>query len=768
MRASVAGISLFAIALTTAAHANDWSGAYAGVHVGGGEGNQQIDNPFTTGFQFGNRTNEKGALAGIQGGYNWQFGHYVLGTEADLSLSDITGTASCLGQPHRSECKPYVNGLGTLTAKFGYSLGDTLIYGKAGAAWMNDVDRFLTYNVFAAHPHGSDSRVGLTLGAGMEHWLSDNWSLSFEYQYATFGHDSVHIGPVIGSVGIAHKLSTATVGLNYWFGDRDQASDESSAATLFDDAREPSDWSLLLTLRYFNGQGTLKRDIDAQDGSNENSRLIYGGLNPRQFEGNARFELSEGWFGRLAYGRGDMDGRSMFDEDTPYAGYDHNKYSNSVSLNRSGSTSFINADLGHEIVSRSDVRLGAYLGYQHFHEQVNSYGCVQLAGNLANCVPSFAPDFKSLVETDNWNSIRIGLNGTFALTDRLSFTGDVAYLPYSAFHGTDNHENRQILFHQPGHGDGIQLEGSLDFAINNGLTLGIGARYWEWRTTSGASICEGPCITFVRQNFLPPNGERSDTHFFGEFVQLSYLFGNTRDNPQMAAASPPDAEAWTAPYIGVAAGARFGGSDWSTPCVGLNCHNGFLNGNAIPFTSTKPYLGIYGGKLWQVSDTWLVGAELNGGWADNRKKHYDVWAANIASPLIPKPNDPAILEESWDASLRARAGLLLSQDTLAYAVGGLALQQAHASITCFVHPGQWCLSPTEISEAASKTAWGWIAGLGLETKLNDKLSARLEYTYSDEGDFKHDFIHDRPIDAFSMSTALRESRLTVGLSYQLP
>lgn len=765
MRLPVFCLSLLLMVARSPADADDWSGAYAGVHFGGGEGNQQIDNPFKTGFQFGNRTNEKGALAGLQGGYNWQFDKFVLGAEVDFSLADITGTASCLGQPQRAECKPYVNALGTLAAKFGYSFGDTLLYGKAGAAWINDVDRFLVYNAVASYPHGSDSRIGFTFGAGMEHWLSDRWSLSFEYRYAQFGSDSVNVGA--GDLGISHRLSTAMVGVNYWF-DRHERTDEDTVATLFDDDDAPSDWSLLLTARYFNGQGTLKRDIDSQDGTNENSRLIYGGLNPRQFEGSARFELSEGWFARLTYGHGDMDGRAMFDEDTPYAGYDGGRYSNSISDTRNGSTDFINGDIGHEIVSRDDARLGVYLGYQHFREQTNAYGCTQIAHNRDNCGPPFPDNFKSLIETDNWDSVRVGINGTFAITDRLIFTGDFAYLPYSAFHGTDDHQFRQIVFHQPGHGNGLQLEGSFDFAVTDALSLGVGARYWQWRTTSGVSVCEGPCDSAVIKNFEAPNGARSDTHFFGEFVQLSYLFGDTRGNPQMQASMPPDAGAWAVSYIGVALGARFGQSDWKTPCTGVNCGAGFLNGNAVPFTSTKPYLGAYGGKLWQVSDTWLLGAELDGGRANNREKHYDVWAANIGSPTRAIPNDPASLKESWDGSLRARGGFLLSQDTLAYAVGGVAMQQAHAAITCFVRPGQWCSGPATISESASKTAWGWIAGFGLETKLNDALSARLEYTYSDEGDFRHDFISARPADAFTMSARLRESRLVAGLSYQLP
>src|SRR6202000_2650191 len=98
---------------------------------------------FTSGFQLGNDVNEKGALAGLQGGYNWQFGHFVVGADADVSLSDISGTASCLGERERSECKPFVNMMGSVGAKAGYESGNNLFYARLGYGWMNDVERLL-------------------------------------------------------------------------------------------------------------------------------------------------------------------------------------------------------------------------------------------------------------------------------------------------------------------------------------------------------------------------------------------------------------------------------------------------------------------------------------------------------------------------------------------------------------------------------------------------------------------------------------------------
>ncbi|MEM9357248.1 MAG: hypothetical protein AAGB04_13650 [Pseudomonadota bacterium] len=61
------------------------------------------------------------AFAGIHVGYNWQFGDYVLGLEADASI--------------HSSLKEY---LGSLRARAGYSIGSTLFFVTAGIAAKSD------------------------------------------------------------------------------------------------------------------------------------------------------------------------------------------------------------------------------------------------------------------------------------------------------------------------------------------------------------------------------------------------------------------------------------------------------------------------------------------------------------------------------------------------------------------------------------------------------------------------------------------------------
>ena len=81
----------------------DWSGLYFGGHVGYGWGNTDITdhsffgNTFFIPTQKFDTTN--GFLGGVQGGWNYQFGHFVLGSEVDFSWADVKGdqTSALLG-----------------------------------------------------------------------------------------------------------------------------------------------------------------------------------------------------------------------------------------------------------------------------------------------------------------------------------------------------------------------------------------------------------------------------------------------------------------------------------------------------------------------------------------------------------------------------------------------------------------------------------------------------------------------------------------------
>ena len=102
--------------------------------------------------------------------------------------------------------------------------------------------------------------------------------------------------------------------------------------------------------------------------------------------------------------------------------------------------------------------------------------------------------------------------------DRLTLTGDAAYLPYVTFRGTDNHLLRtdvpNTISTETGAGQGVQLEAVLAYAVTNSLSVGAGGRYWAmWATDAYTNIFGTPCPCQT----LPARTER-----YGAFLQASY------------------------------------------------------------------------------------------------------------------------------------------------------------------------------------------------------------------------------------------------------
>src|SRR5262249_45357475 len=107
----------------------------------------------------------------------------------------------------------------------GYATGRTLYYAKAGAAWAHESfsvtcnfgpvsgcinptnQRFDQFSV-------SDTRLGWTVGYGIEFALARNWSAKGEVDYADFGNKNLTAsdGTVINA-GL--RVIQAKVGVNY-------------------------------------------------------------------------------------------------------------------------------------------------------------------------------------------------------------------------------------------------------------------------------------------------------------------------------------------------------------------------------------------------------------------------------------------------------------------------------------------------------------------------------------------------------------------------
>src|SRR5262249_18777280 len=103
------------------------------------------------------------------------------------------------------------------------------------------------------------------------------------------------------------------------------------------------------------------------------------------------------------------------------------------------------------------------------------------------------------------------------------------------------------------------------------------------------------------------------------------------------------------------------------------------------------------------------------------------------------------IKESWGASFRGRFGLLISQNVLVYATGGLALDQVSGSFsylavaTNALAQGDVLITDTTSgAKSWSDIRLGGTVGGGMEIATSSGFKVRVEYRYTDFGNFSKD------------------------------
>jgi outer membrane immunogenic protein len=211
-----------------------WNGCYVGAHAGYGWGEKGFSDPgLGAGFAIAPlgataEVDTQGWLAGGQLGCNMQGGSWVLGIEADYAWANIDGLAldpffaNKNGDPQILGAE--TRGLGSVTGRVGYAFDRFLVYGKGGAAWANDrYDAGLFFLGFAGITNftATETRLGWTVGAGVEYAFWDRWSVKLEYNHYEFGDQRVNlfdpVGLAIVPTDIDQRIDTVKIGINYRF-----------------------------------------------------------------------------------------------------------------------------------------------------------------------------------------------------------------------------------------------------------------------------------------------------------------------------------------------------------------------------------------------------------------------------------------------------------------------------------------------------------------------------------------------------------------------
>ena len=177
-----------------------WAGPYVGAQIGYGWGE-------VSGQIKGSRRgiDTDGVIGGLYGGYNAQLTpNFVLGGEADISWSDISGDRNVRGRKYEAR----TDWQGTIRARAGAAFDRILVYGTGGIAFAgNNMKK-------QARGNESQTHVGWTLGAGIEGAITENIVARGEYLYAGYGKENynkinvknVDLNTNVVRAGVAYKF----------------------------------------------------------------------------------------------------------------------------------------------------------------------------------------------------------------------------------------------------------------------------------------------------------------------------------------------------------------------------------------------------------------------------------------------------------------------------------------------------------------------------------------------------------------------------------
>ncbi|WOH68254.1 porin family protein [Bradyrhizobium sp. BWA-3-5] len=227
----------------------DWTGFYIGGNVGYSWGRSSDTSTLTNGagavlFTTGAGANMDGVIGGGQIGYNWQVQNWVWGLEADIQGSDQKGRRDYLCPT--GVCTPpfgviavfpgpavpvaldqKLEWFGTVRGRVGVLATPQVLFYATGGLAYGEVNTSAVIGAGAFGFNAHDTRVGYTVGAGVEGAIGGNWTAKLEYLYMDLGRTSgtfLTTIPALGGGVLSYNYSSritdniVRVGLNYKFG----------------------------------------------------------------------------------------------------------------------------------------------------------------------------------------------------------------------------------------------------------------------------------------------------------------------------------------------------------------------------------------------------------------------------------------------------------------------------------------------------------------------------------------------------------------------
>ena len=205
-----------------------WTGFYIGAQAGYAFGpSSAFASATSNGAGLASFTGKaNGVIGGAHIGYNYStqsllgFGGFgggglVVGIEGDVDGSNYRANYALGGLTDNTRRQIQ----GSVRGRLGFAVDRALFYATGGAAF-GDIKNNYTNVLNGLSDSLSHTRVGYTVGAGIEYAVTNNVSLRAEYRYTDFGSFSDNLaGSTAGGVNVRHheKDNRVQAGISYKF-----------------------------------------------------------------------------------------------------------------------------------------------------------------------------------------------------------------------------------------------------------------------------------------------------------------------------------------------------------------------------------------------------------------------------------------------------------------------------------------------------------------------------------------------------------------------
>jgi opacity protein-like surface antigen len=709
--------------------ANSFAGPYVGAKVGLAFSHFKMISSTEAGALLGQqdasifnikgqqRIQDKGFLAGITGGYNWQYKQFLIGLEADLQSLSTNGETQTNAIPYVNSNNQFYaitsrgsnNWLFTARPRLGFLKNDWLFYLTGGLGLAQVQADFIFFDNRAGHESQRVSKLkpGYVLGAGIETELSNQLSIKLEYLYDQFSRMNAYARnnfiPVAQSFSKWANLNASLIsfGMNYHF------NNENSKGTITKHFFNLHHWQSDVGARLFVGSGVNGGPqpllFYSSIGNRLSSRLIFNALTGVAEEIFARFDHENGVFIKGNIGAGSVTNGFLNHEDFPEPG--GIVYSHYISDIR-GNLSYANVDLGYSFIKNLNGKLGVFVGYNYYAQNLNVYGCQQLAG--ASLCKSAIPlqNFLGITEENHYDAIRLGLSTIFNLTQKLSINADAALLPWVNYKGLNIHTALGFsAIENADKGNGSMLETVLNYQFHPSWQLGLGGRYWMWNMRDTINT-----FKFLNNSELIKEPIRFNAKRQGLFLQVNY-------HPEAMLELDKTAKlpSWKGLFVGGHLGGMWGKNYWSDPFGSTEIMPNAVNiaGFGDKIRQTGPLAGVDINMNWQTKQfVYGVSASISDA---------DIRGENTVFSGLGGINAKSKIKSI--ATIAGRVGTTLNSALLYINAGASRVNTDYQ-----LNGNTLALSLVTDSETVSN--WGFLGGLGVEYALNEHCTATLEYDYT--------------------------------------